>query len=371
MMLNSYFERTDYTEFQSIALSICNELYRNRALHRGEPVGDYIWKNSKTGLWLNNQGPAIRQEFLFWFVYFTESNFHEYETKCETARNTSDPTIEVDLTFWHLHPFVFKNLLRTDLRLDGDQLCNLVELILSQECYPTDWSRWHFKKIARLLSSETLTEPQRDRIASFVSAFQTAKAETPYHAAGYDRVIVAFSNLLHGGAAANRAKLICKSMNGDEFGTRIERWLKEADRSQLDWRIRLLTAAANATNGKPTATFLKQAHAILKERRESTDVLRELLNIALDSANIGETLIQGDQNFGYFTNHNNRVIKGLIWMCSDLIDNEFTNQLFRIQRKAYANIQGHGCGAEMIGNAVSWVWKQQPALSSENSQLAT
>lgn len=367
----------NFTEFRRQARKIARELVEGARcttrdgspgrLARGDGRIYVEWAETRTGRAFNRQPAEFRRQFLQWFVDFIAVESEAAGIRCH--RNLENlpfapPTEWIGIwdgdlcgpPEYDLYPTIFSKLLRKDLHLSAADICDLFERILSQGFRNRCPATWRMLALARLLP-DRIGSAEGKRLERIAHTLREA-TRGERKVAQLQRVIAHIQSCIDDGTDGRVAAAIVANLKGDDFGNRVAARLCEATPAERSQRAELLRVAAEASNAKPSAAFSKTAKAALGASACTNAYLIETLEAAL-AARVRMTIHHGEKVPHYlYTEHNIRVLKGLVWMSLDRLDDELIDRLSRLQRKSYARLAGIGSGAEAVGNAVTWLWKQ-------------
>ncbi|MEM9633856.1 MAG: DUF4132 domain-containing protein [Pseudomonadota bacterium] len=154
----------------------------------------------------------------------------------------------------------------------------------------------------------------------------------------------------------------------DDFGPHLLNDLRCADRSEAPTSNRLIRHAANAKGSKPTKKFNTATRKLLEETGTDRfgELLRRWLHLALKAK-------AKDADEPVFTEDNSNLIKGLVWMCSDLQDPATINLIADLSVRAMKTQPGAGATSQAIANAcLSYLAEAKGAVATTRlAQLTT
>ncbi|MCV0429475.1 MAG: DUF4132 domain-containing protein [Roseibium sp.] len=132
----------------------------------------------------------------------------------------------------------------------------------------------------------------------------------------------------------------------DDFGPRLLHDLRSADRSTAPTCNRLVRHAASAKGSKPTKKFIAATRKLLEVTGADQfgELLRRWLHLALDAK-------ATDPDESVYSDHNTDLIKGLVWMCTDLHDPATVNLIADLTVRAMKPQPGTGAASKAIANA--------------------
>ena len=132
----------------------------------------------------------------------------------------------------------------------------------------------------------------------------------------------------------------------DDFGPHLLDDLRSTNRSTAPTCNRLIRHAASAKGSKPTKKFRTATRKLFEETGAGQfgELLRRWLRLALKAK-------AKDADEPVFTEDNSNLIKGMVWMCSDLQDPAMVNLIADLSVRAMKTQPGAGAASQAIANA--------------------
>jgi len=154
----------------------------------------------------------------------------------------------------------------------------------------------------------------------------------------------------------------------DDFGPHLLDDLRAADRGEAPVYNRLIRHAASAKGSKPAKKFKTATRKLLKDigTERFGELLRRWLLLAL-------TAKASEADEPVYTEDNTNLIKGLVWMCSDLHDPATVNLITDLTIRAMKTQPGAGAASQAIANAcLAYLAEAEGAVATTRlSQLTT